>query len=408
MPLSRRSFAINAALAAAGCAAPRPLTSAASVSHGHAAPSGGAGGEPELSTMLALAGVPGIARATIEAGRPASIEVHGVADAESSAPLRADTLFEAASLSKPTVAYVTLLLADRGALDLDAPISDLLGASPVPGDARGARITVRHALSHSSGLQNWRFRAGDELRIAFDPGTRFQYSGEGFVLVQRVLERLTGSAFATLMRRELFAPLGMTDATFLWHAGVTGRLARPHGGRGGAQESFAQKGGRALAEYAAKLTPPRDAATLTYPELESAAATLAPSSPAFPNFILPNAAASLLATPGDYARFVALLLDDGDAPAALRLRPATRRAMHTAHVQVAPGLAWGLGIGLEKRAAGTLLWHWGDNGGTKNFVVADSVRRRGHLVFTNGSGGLKVAERLLRVEYGPLASFLWV
>jgi CubicO group peptidase (beta-lactamase class C family) len=408
MPISRRTFAINATFAVAGCAAPRPLASAATPRDVPSSPPRATRDDPDLSTMLALAGVPGIARASIEVGRPATVTVHGIADAESGAPLRADTLFEAASLSKPTVAYLTLLLADRGALDLDAPLRELLGESPVPDDARGARITIRHVLSHSSGLQNWRFRADDKLRLAFDPGARFQYSGEGFVLVQRALERVTGTAFSALMRRELFVPLGMADATFLWHDGVAARLARPHGGRGGAQESFAQKGGRALATYAAGLTPPRDAATLTYPELERAAATLSPSTPPFPNFILPNAAASLLATPGDYARFVALLLDDVEAPAALRLRPATRQAMCAAQVRVAPGLSWGLGIGLEEGARGTLLWHWGDNGGTKNFIVADLAQRRGHLVFTNGSGGLKVAERLLRSEYGPLSAFLWV
>jgi CubicO group peptidase (beta-lactamase class C family) len=303
---------------------------------------------------------------------------------------------------------VTLLLADRGVLALDVPLTEYLGASPVPDDARGDRITIRHVLSHSSGLQNWRSGTGDKLRIAFDPGTRFQYSGEGFVLVQRALERRTGKPFARLMREELFEPLRMNATSFLWTEQLSAELARPHGNRGQPQDSFGARRGRALATYAASLTPPRAAETLTYPELEAAAPTTAPGQPVFPQAIVPNAAASLLTTAGDYARFTALLIDDASASAAIRLRPATRQAMQTPQVRLAPRLGWGLGIGIEESPRGTLLWHWGDNGGYKNFVIAEPGTRRGRVIFTNGSGGLKVVERVLRPEYGELAALLWV
>jgi CubicO group peptidase (beta-lactamase class C family) len=412
MTLSRRSFAVKSAIAVAGCTAlPRDAAARATnpeALRGSKRSAAPRMDDPDLATMLALAGVPGIAHAKVSAGKTPEISVFGVTDAETKAPVRIDTVFEAASLSKPTVAYVALLMADRGKLDLDAPIRDTFGSSPVPDDPRADRITIRHVLSHSSGMQNWRFNASDKLRVAFEPGSAFQYSGEGFVLVQRILERLTNTSFASLMRRELFEPLGMNDATFLWHEGVDARLARPHGGRGGGLESYARKGGKALASYAASLTPPREASSLTYPELERAAPTVVPGMPPFPNFLVPNAAASLLTTPGDYGRFVALLLDDSAAPAALRLRPATREAMRTPRVRVAPGLSWGLGIGVEERGGNPLLWHWGDNGGTKNFLVADVKAKKGDIIFANGSGGLKVADRLLRAEYGPLDAFLWV
>jgi CubicO group peptidase (beta-lactamase class C family) len=332
----------------------------------------------------------------------------GVADVESGGAVDASSVFEAASLSKPTVAYLTLLMADRGRLELDAPVRDYLAESPVPDDARGDRITVRHVLSHSSGLQNWRFRAGDALRLAFAPGERFSYSGEGFVLLQRVLERRTNTAFTRLLREEVFEPLGMRQASFIWTPALDPHLVRPHGSRGTAQDSFNQRLGRQLAEYAASRTPPVAAESLRYPELVEAARAMAPDRPPFPNFFVPNAAASLLTTASDYARFTALLLDDAGAPPALRLRPATRQAMRTPQVRLAPALAWGLGIGLEERGGDVLLWHWGDNGGYKDFVIADPARQRGRVIFTNGSGGLKVAERLLRDEYGDLAALLWV
>jgi hypothetical protein len=61
--------------------------------------------------------------------------------------------------------------------------------TPVPGDPRAAQITVREILSHTSGLANWRH---DRLRTYFDGGIRFSYSGEGFILLQRVVEKITG------------------------------------------------------------------------------------------------------------------------------------------------------------------------------------------------------------------------
>lgn len=363
----------------------------------------------DLATMLAIAGVPGIQQATAGSKAGEVVPFFGRADAERERAVDAASVFEAASLSKPPVAYLALLLADRGRLQLDAPIRDFLGESPVPDDARGDRITIRHVLSHTSGLQNWRFRADDRLRLAFDPGARFSYSGEGFVLLQRVLESVTGTPFARLIRTELFEPLGMRQASFIWTPALDSNVVRPHGSRGNPLESFNQRLGRELHEYAASRTPPVAAESLTYPQLVDAARDIAPDRPPFPNFLVPNAAASLLTTASDYARFAALLLDDAEAPAALRLRPATREAMRTPQVHLAPTLAWGLGIGLEVQAGGaTLLWHWGDNGGYKDFIVADPAGRRARVIFTNGSGGLKVAERLLRDEYGELASLLWV
>jgi CubicO group peptidase (beta-lactamase class C family) len=401
--ISRRRFAARGGALACAVALGRPDTLLGET------PAQSSAAPPwDLATLLAIAGVPGIQQGT--AGRAAAsvVPFHGVADAERGSAIDAQTVFESASLSKPTVAYLALLMVDRGRIELDAPIRDYIAESPVPDDPRGDHITIRHVLSHNSGLQNWRFRADDVLRLAFDPGERFSYSGEGFVLLQRVLEHRTNTAFTRLMREELFEPLGMRRASFIWNESLSPNIARPHGSRGNAQDSFGQRLGRELATYAASRTPPVTAESFRYPELVTAAASIWPDRPAFPNFFVPNAAASLLTTTADYARFAALLIDDSGAPPALRLRPETRKAMQSAQVRLAPRLGWGLGIGVEEQGDKTLLWHWGDNGGYKNFVVVDPAGQRARVIFTNGSGGLKVAERLLRDEYGDLASLLWV
>lgn len=421
--IDRRTFAVGGAtvLGAAAAASWKHLTNIAAEPAGprRAVPIGGTAaasaqapaGEPlpwDLETLLALAGVPGIQQASAGSAAAHVVPFSGRSDVDAGTRVNAETVFEAASLSKPTVAYLALMMVDRGRIELDAPIRDYIAESPVPGDARGDRITIRHVLSHSSGLQNWRFRTEDTLRLAFDPGEQFSYSGEGFVLLQRVLEQRTNTAFGRLIREELFEPLGMRRSSFVWNDAFARNIARPHGNRGAAQDSFSQRVGRELAAYAASRTPPGTAESLRYPELVAAATAIAPDRPPFPTFLVPNAAASLLTTAAEYARFVSLLLDDRAAPPAVRLRPATREAMRTPQVRFAPKLAWGLGIGLEERGADTVLWHWGNNGGYRNFVIADPAGKRARVILTNGAGGLKVAERLLREEYGDLASFVWV
>ena len=102
-------------------------------------------------------------------------------------------VMNAASLVKPVIAQVALDVID----DLD---------EPVLGD-----ITLRHVLTHTTGLPNWR-PAGEELRPVRPPGVRWGYSGEGFVLVQRYLEQRTGQSLDSLVDAYVFAPLGMSDS----------------------------------------------------------------------------------------------------------------------------------------------------------------------------------------------------
>jgi hypothetical protein len=72
-------------------------------------------------------------------------------------------------------------------------------------------------------------------------------------------------------------------------------------------------------------------------------------------------------------------------------------------------LSWGLGWGLERHSSGALFWHWGDNGIYKAFTLGDPVRRRAIVIFTNGSGGAKVYERVVRAATAfDLSAFLWV
>ncbi|OYU73286.1 MAG: hypothetical protein CFE32_21350, partial [Alphaproteobacteria bacterium PA3] len=137
-----------------------------------------------------------------------------------------EAIFQAASLTKPIVATLAVKLVLRGKLDLDQPLSDVLPDGylhrqnlfalrerPVVDLVTSEilrRLTVRMLLSHTSGLPNWSSQV--PLSLSFEPGTRWRYSGEGYVLLQRVLERLTGLSLQALASAELFEPLDMNDS----------------------------------------------------------------------------------------------------------------------------------------------------------------------------------------------------
>ena len=239
----------------------------------------------DYEVLMDEAGIPGLAVAVIEGGGIVSIETLGVAGADSGMPVTPTTLFEAASLSKPVFATGVLRLVERGELDLDLPVDRLLEYERVAHDPRAARITARLVLSHRTGLPNW---GGETLELVGDPGEWFGYSGEGFVYLQRVVEHLTGLALDEVVRREVFEPLGMTASAFSFPEGETPALAAPHDEAGRQQE--------------------------TRPAREG------------------NAAASLLTTAEDYARFVVAWMR-GDL-----LREATRAEALTPVTRLAPAL----------------------------------------------------------------------
>lgn len=160
--------------------------------------------------------VPGLSVAVVQKGELVWHRGFGVKNAQTKEPVAANTVFEAASLSKPVFAYAVLKLVDAGKFDLDTPLTKYLpGNYDVGEDARLQQITARHVLSHTPGFPNWR-RQGNPLTIHFTPGERFSYSGEGFVYLSKVIEHVTGEKFNEFMKRMVFDPLGMADSSYVW------------------------------------------------------------------------------------------------------------------------------------------------------------------------------------------------
>ncbi|MFC4528979.1 serine hydrolase domain-containing protein [Dyella halodurans] len=169
--------------------------------------------------------VPSLAVAVAQDGRIVWEQGFGLADKEHQRPATAQTMYSLASISKPLTATALMTLVRAGKLDLDHPINDYLGNSPLVariGDARNA--TVRRVANHSSGLpehyqffyanEPWRRPTADIIiqrygQLMTPPGETFRYSNLGYGILDHVIARLAGKSFAEVMHDAVFAPLGM-------------------------------------------------------------------------------------------------------------------------------------------------------------------------------------------------------
>jgi CubicO group peptidase (beta-lactamase class C family) len=179
-----------------------------------------------LARLITEATVPGAAAAIIRNGAVERYVCHGARTAQASDTVDEDTVFEAASLSKPVFAHAVLQLADQGYLSLETPLSTYL-PDYVPADPRASSITASHVLGHCAGLPNWR-NADVPLKTHFPPGERFSYSGEGFLYLQKAIEAITGEKIHTLIDQLVLEPLAMTRSSFVWDPRFDHNRAYPH------------------------------------------------------------------------------------------------------------------------------------------------------------------------------------
>jgi len=331
----------------------------------------------ELGNLMRAAPVPGAVIGALHSHKLSWIAPLGVRAAGSPDPVTASTLFQAASLTKQATTHAAFALRAQGKLDFDRPLAAYVDDLPNP-SAR--TVTVRHVLSQSSGFPNWRFSEASkpvpDLVPAFTPGSRYQYSGEGFFYLQRVLEAVSGAGIGQIFRDLVFEPLGMSSSTLVWDPETLARTALPHDHHGELRRDW-DKSARAVRDYAARTGKP--AAKLRYEDY--AAATRDAGHSVLPNWMLPNAASSLVTSAEDYARFLAAAI----------------RNPELGHQQVVINefLGWGLGWAIERASGHTYLWQWGDNPGFKNFVLAEPSTGNAIFVFTNGDAGVRVYDRVL-------------
>jgi len=298
-----------------------------------------------LPALLDSAGVPGLALALVSHGRMVWARGFGNRRQGETEPIDTATVFEAASLGKPVFAYAVMKLVDEGRFDLDRPLVSYQPLPDLSHDSRYQRITARMVLSHTSGLPN-EVGPGEHLSLQFDPGTRFGYSGAGFVYLQRVVEGVMGMPLDSVMRRLVFQPLHMMRSSYRWQPQFATNFATGHD------------------DYETPRPP-------TKPTTASAAA-------------------SLHTTAADYGRFLLAMLDTG-------IRSRSIRSMVSQQTVVTSEISWGLGWALQQTDSGRVFWHWGDNSnsGYTSYVQGDPVRGSGFVFFTNSTAGLSLSDALI-------------
>lgn len=171
--------------------------------------------------------MPGLSIAFINGDKIVYHNALGVINNETQEKVDDSTIFDAASMSKTVFSFFAMKMVDDGLLDLDIPLYTYMEYPDIANDERYKSITARMALSHTSGFPNWRFinekgyyDPNNKLTIQFQPGTKFQYSGEGYEFLALVLAHLKGvkkNELQDLIRKEIFDPLEMGNSSYVWN-----------------------------------------------------------------------------------------------------------------------------------------------------------------------------------------------
>lgn len=169
--------------------------------------------------------IPGVSMALIRDGQVAWTRAFGVANTLTREPVRTDTVFEVASNSKVMTAYTALRLVDEGVLALDEPLGSYLPEPWLPPSEYGDAVTLRHVLSHSSGLHA---SVTQDRELHFAPGSHYYYSGVGLAYAQDVIEEVTGRSLEDVAQELVFAPLGMSSSSFVNRPQLAARTANGH------------------------------------------------------------------------------------------------------------------------------------------------------------------------------------
>jgi CubicO group peptidase (beta-lactamase class C family) len=314
---------------------------------------------PSLQKAIADAAkkynIPGVAAALIEHGQLHAIEVYGVRDRKSAAPVTANTIFEAGSLGEPVYAYSVLLLSAQGRFNAGAPLTGYLplpyirdldpisasSASESLYDPRFNQITAIRVMNHTSGMPD--LARNQHLRLLLPPGQKWLYSNEGYIYLQRVVVSVAGESFEAFVARSILAPAGMARSGFVWKEAYAGDMATGYDRSGATIEMH--------------------------------------------RYLRPAAALTLYTSVRDYAQFVAYLL--ASAPARQEHESAVSLMLNpTVSVDDPIPLSWGLGLGLEKTGDDLFFFHRGNGLGMQSFVIASRKTGNGIVIFTNSGNGL--------------------
>ncbi len=333
--------------------------------------------EHSLLQAMKQYNVPGVSIAILDQYTVSWSNTYGVLEAGQEAPVQADSLFQACSISKSLTAVATLRLVQAGVFDLDTDVNHYLKSWQIPANETWQpKVTIRQLLSHTAGINvPWfygyhrdqdvpsliQILAGEKpantpgIRVSLLPGTRFRYSGGGYCILQQLLCDVRGQSFPDLMRDLVLEPVGMTRSTYEQPLPAADW---DHAARGHRANGKSLPGG-----------------WHTLPEM---------------------AAAGLWTTATDLARFSIDLQSALAGQEARLLSPEMVRTLLSPQVQREGAIYMGLGVWLEGT---TRFGHPGDNEGFASRWVALREGGMGAVLLANSdNGGELIADVVNSIE----------
>ena len=325
-----------------------------------------------LSERMAAMHVPGVSIAVVHHGQIEWARGFGFA-AEGMTRVNAETMFQAGSISKPVAALAALRLVQQGRLSLDTDVNQTLTSWKLP-DAKAANgkpLTLRELLTHTGGTSVHGFPGyakgetvptlvqvlnGEKpantpaIVIEAEPGSKWNYSGGGYTIMQQMVIDVTHEPFPKLLHDTVLQPIGMTHSTY----------EQP------LPDKFSSE---AATPYDEKGNPIANGSH-TYPEM---------------------AAAGLWTTPTDLARYIL------EVQASLQGKSNRVLTQSMTKQMVTSGQGkWGLGLEISGSEPNAYFSHGGVNAGFESLFVGYESNGDGAVVMTNAQGGSEIAAEVMR------------
>ena len=283
------------------------------------------------------------------------------------------SIFQAASLSKPVFAYIVMKMVDSGEIELDRPVADYTDIDRFADKEMARRLTPRIVLSHQTGLPNWAAGpSSDEwptstIAFKYPVDSCFAYSGEGYAFLQRAVEAIKGAPLNEIARKEVFEPFDMPTTSYEWLS-VYDSIAVPGFNRDGENRGQGRH--------------PRA-----------------------------NSAYTLRTNAPEYARFVRRGLLEGEGLSEAAHKEMSTHQVHAQRYADAPRACdstvfWCLGFGAVNE---DYYWHWGDNGNFKALWLLHPATKEGFVYFSNRATGHDLLDPFLEELTGeelPLSDWI--
>jgi CubicO group peptidase (beta-lactamase class C family) len=306
-----------------------------------------------LQQLLNDNNIPTLGLGIIEDGKLTEVKVYGTLDGKTTAPY--NSLFNVASLTKPVTAMTVLRLVSLGKWDLDEPLDKYWVDPDIAKDTRHKKLTTRIILSHQTGFPNWRWQKTDKkLSFEFDPGTKYQYSGEGYEYLRKAIEKKFNKSLEDLAKELVFKPLNMNNTSYLWNEKIDAE--------------------RIVIGYDKNGKP--------YDIVKNKTA---------------SAADDLVTSVEDYSKFLVSVMNND------LLSKRVFEEMKTKQVKTKEDKFFGLGFEIYDLGNNEIaLSHGGTDKGVNTIVFILPKTKQGLVIFTNVDDGYKIYEPIINYYFGNI------